>query len=78
MLRGQLEEASIYSEEHPSGTSTTSVATCFHFGFSFSSYLSLVPCDHLPNKPPAHKSLNQALLLDGTIKAMAALITLHC
>lgn len=54
-------------DQGPASPSMTSLRTYSCFGFSFSWSLTLVPCDHLPNKPPTHKSLNQALLLDGAM-----------
>ena len=54
-------------DQGPVSPSMTSLITYSCFGFSFSCSLTLVPADCLLNKPPAHKSLNQALLLDGAI-----------
>lgn len=47
-------------DQGPIAPSMTSLIKYSCFGFSFSWSLALVPCAQLLNKPPSHKSLNQA------------------
>ena len=69
-LRGCLEDSLYAPINIPVGSiapSMTSLINYSCFGFSFSWSLALVPCAQLLNKLPSHKSLNQALLLNGEV-----------
>ena len=54
-------------DQGPIAPSMTSLIKYSCFGSFFSWSLALVPCAQLLNKLPAHKSLNQALLLNGEV-----------